>query len=498
MRKRVAAAALVMLGTWAPAQAADAERGRALYEGRAALPGVEGAPLAAGCVACHRPSGMGNFEGGVAVPPIAGPMLFRPLDRDTGRFFKASAAWRVRPAYDADSLGTLLRSGSTPDGQVLPATMPRYAIGERDLDDLVAYLRTLSAQPPAGLDDETVRIATISTPDADPARRDAMLATLQQFVAQKNGQSRHEAHRSVQAQRTREMVMYRKFRVWQLEHWALQGDASTWAAQLDGWQARQPVYAVVAGIGGAHWAPVDAFCERHRLPCLLPLVDVGAEAPNFYSLHYHAGIDADARLAAQTLKQQGLRRVALWADAPALAAQVRETLRREGILVVEERTAAVVSLLPPNAHAQRLRGETRPVLWLAGTHALGTTELDAVAAAGARGWIVTPMRTGEALERQLQRARLWLRGRGLEGVPVDVAASTLQAATVLGEGLAHADFGFTPEYVLELLEHGLENVIPWSPYPRLAIGPGQRIASKGSWVGELDGGQLHWRWAASP
>lgn len=349
MRRGFAAAALALLGAGGLAWAGDAERGRELYEGRAALPAVEGAPLAAGCVACHRPSGMGNFEGGVAVPPIAGPMLFRPLDRDAGHYFKASDSWRVRPAYDQASLGTLLRSGRTPDGHVLPATMPRYVLGERELDDLTAYLRTLSSSPPAGLDDGTVRIATISTPDADPSRRDAMLATLEHFVAQKNGQSRHEAHRSTQATRTREMVMYRKFRVWRLEHWALQGDASTWSAQLDGWQARQPVYAVVAGIGGAQWAPVDAFCERHRLPCLLPLVDVGAEAPNFYNLHYHAGVDADARLAAQTLKVRGLRRVALWGEAPGLTARVRDGLEREGIAVVESGADALVSLLPPRS-----------------------------------------------------------------------------------------------------------------------------------------------------
>lgn len=497
-RAAVLAFALVLLGRGAQVLAADVERGRALYEGRVALRSADAQGVVAGCVACHRPSGMGNFEGGVAVPPIAGPTLFRALDRDTGRYFEAAAAWRVRPAYDEASLGTLLRSGRTPDAQVLPPTMPRYAIGERDLGDLAAYLRTLSAQAPQGIDDQTVRIATISTPDADPRRRDAMLATLQQFVAQKNGQSRHEAHRAVQSQRTREMVMYRKFRVWQLEHWALQGDASTWAAQLDERQAARPVYAVVAGIGAAQWAPVDAFCERHRLPCLLPLVDVGAEAPGFYSLHFHAGIDADARLAAQTLQAHRLRRVTLWAEAPALAARVRESLAASGIAVAGDEADAVVSLLPPEAHARRLRGEARPVMWLAGTHALGRQELEAVAASAPRGWIVTPMLTGEALERQLQRARLWLRGRGLDGVPPDVAASTLQAAVVLGEGLAHADFGFTPEYVIELLEHGLENVVPWSPYPRLSIGPGQRIAFKGSWVGAIEAGRVQWHWAASP
>ena len=124
--------------------------------------------------------------------------------------------------------------------------------------------------------------------------------------------------------------------------------------------------------------------------------------------------------------------------------------------------------------------------------------LDAVAAAGQRGWIVTPMRTGMQLDRQLVRTREWLRQQGLREVPVDVAAATLQAATVLGEGLAHADFGFTPEYVLELLEHSLENVVPWSPYPRLAIGPDQRIASKGSWIGTLQAHTIDWRWQTSP
>ncbi|MFT3954426.1 MAG: cytochrome c [Piscinibacter sp.] len=499
MRRPVAALLLALLMQPASLFAAgDLARGRAIYEGRTTLAVAPGALLSAGCASCHRPSGMGNFEGGIAVPPIAGPTLFQPLDRDTGRFFKASATWRVRPAYDEATLGRLLRSGQTPDGVTLAPAMPRYAIDDGQLADLTAYLRTLSARAPPGIDAETVRVATISTPDADPLRRDAMLATLQHFVAQKNGQSRHESHRSVQAQRTREMVMYRKFRVWELEHWALQGEPDSWAAQLDAWQAQRPVYAVVGGIGAAHWAPVDAFCARQRLPCLLPLVEVGAERPDFYSLHFHAGIDADARLAARLLRRRGLHRVELWAQAPALAARVREVLSDEGVDVVDGGGAAVVSLLAPAAHADRLAGEMRPLLWLAGTHALGVRELAAAAPAGTQGWIVTPMRTGEALDRQLQRARLWMRGEGLGELPADVVASTLQAATVLGEGLLHVDFGFTPEYLLELLEHGLENVVPWSPYPRLAIGPGQRVASKGSWVGELQGGRLQWQWVVSP
>lgn len=495
-------AAALLAAVVASAQAADVQRGRDLYEGRVALAAAGGSPLASGCAACHRRSGMGNFEGGIAVPPITAPTLFRPLDRDTGRFFAAAAGWRVRPAYDEPALGRLLREGVAPDGVTLATTMPRYALADADLADLSAYLRTLSAALPAGLDEGTVRIATVSTPDADPRRRDAMLATLQRFVERKNGQSRHEAQRALQSARTREMVMYGKFRVWQLEHWALRGDASTWGAQLDEHQARAPAYALVAGIGLAQWEPVDGFCARHRLPCLLPLVEAGGGAsPGFYSLHFHAGIDADATLAAHRLKAAGLRRVQLWSESAPLAQRVRAALAREGVEVVERGAQAVVSLLPPAAHASRLRdspGAPRTVAWLPGTHALGRAQLDAVAPWAERGWIITPMRAGDALDGQLQRTRLWLRGNGLERLPADVAASTLQAATVLGEGLAHLDFGFTPEYLLELLEHGLENVVPWSPYPRLAIGPDQRVASKGSWVGELRQGRIDWQWAPQP
>lgn len=486
--KRGLAAGLLALATLAQVNvlAADVDNGRRLYDA---------------CAACHRPSGMGNFEGGLAVPPIAAPTLFKPFDRDTGRYFAASSRWRVRPAYDETALGRLLRDGIAPDGVALPATMPRFDWPDAALADLTAYLRTLSAAPPPGLADDVVRIATVSTPDADPVRRDAMLATLQRFVERKNGQSRHEAQRAVQATRTREMAMYRKFRVWQLEHWALQGDASTWAAQLDARQAAAPVYALVAGIGAAQWAPVDAFCARRRLPCLLPLVEAGGgTAPGFYSLHFHAGIDADLTLAARALREAGRMRVALWHEAPALAERARGVLRREGVVVADTDVDAIVSLLSPASQAARLRSAPPgvPVAWLPGTHALGRAELDAVLPFTPQGWIVTPMRTGAELDRQLQRATLWLRGNGLAALPADVAASTLQAATVLGEGLAHVDFGFTPEYLLELLEHGLENIVPWSPYPRLSIGPDQRIASKGSWLAEVRGGQAEWRWVAQP
>lgn len=509
MSRSAHALLLALLGSLAGATIARADpgdslRGRAIYEGRIALPSATGGP-APGCMLCHRRSGMGDFEGGLAVPPIAGPMLFSPLDRDSARYFAHSEQFRVRPAYDEVALGVLLREGRAPDGTAMRPAMPRYDIGAQDLADLRAYLQGLSASPPGGIDAQSIRLATITTPDADPVRRDAMLAALERFVERKNAQSRHEAKRSAQADRTREMVADRKFRLWTLEHWALEGAPASWAAQLEGRQAHAPVYAVVAGMGGVRWSAVDDFCERHRLPCLLPQVEASPPEPaSFYSLRFHGGIEVDARLLAEWLRGAPFRlRAAPRGDAQR-AALVRQALvgagaREAGVADASDEVVQV-SLLAPPAHLDWLRGEQARgrIAWLPGSTGLTPAALQAVTHLMPDGLIVTSSMPGVQLDRQLQRARTWARAQGLADVPDDVVANAVFAAMALGDGLAHSDFGFTPEYLIERLEHGLENLVPWSTYPRLAIGPGQRVASKGSYVGTIRAGQVSWQWTRQP
>jgi hypothetical protein len=50
------------------------------------------------------------------------------------------------PPYDEKSIKRAITRGLEPDGHKLSKTMPRWRMTERDLDDLVEYLKTLDGR----------------------------------------------------------------------------------------------------------------------------------------------------------------------------------------------------------------------------------------------------------------------------------------------------------------------------------------------------------------
>ncbi|MEA3277044.1 MAG: cytochrome C, partial [Pseudomonadota bacterium] len=175
-----------------PAAATEWELGRRIYR-EGVLPSgqemsglVQGdVPLTAGqivCESCHRRSGLSSSEGGRFVPPVSGSILYEP------REVKRKELWAsreegpgTRPAYTDETLVRAIRDGVDSAGRPLDALMPRYALSDEDLKPLIAYMKTLSAEPSPGVTDTDIHFATLVTDGVDPAQREAMMAVLETY-----------------------------------------------------------------------------------------------------------------------------------------------------------------------------------------------------------------------------------------------------------------------------------------------------------------------------
>lgn len=472
------------------------ERGRALYFNEDDVlaetrPMSNGAPMpttAAACVSCHRRSGLGGVEGTLVVPPVAGGLLFNPLSPQTGQRLPWPSLDRTRPAYDVASLGRALRNGHAPDGVLLKGPMPRYTMSDPDVTALAAYLRTLSVDRAPGVSNEEVVLATITTPDVPEAQVNDLLRTLNAYFADRNAGSRGEVRRRAQALRNDD-TMYRRFRRFRLVHWALTGEPTTWKAQLDAHYAQTPAFAVLSGISYDTWQPVHEFCERQGVPCLLPIAWMPPQTEDFYSVYFAPGIDGQVRALAKQLARDGVREVIAWTTESAAGERqrgaIRTALTDHGVRLADRaaRPGDIVVSALPRAESMKRGNEAQPSP--SRLYVLDRPDGDmpdrwnsSASSALPQVTVVTDLAPTEIARRQLPRSRMWVSSKRITPSSERVAVNALLAATIAVEMLMHVDDKFTREYCIEKLEHNLENMPPMTAYPRLAIGPGQRFATR--------------------
>ena len=266
------------------------------------------------CASCHRISGYGGSEGGNYVLPITGPTLFQAKqlnrvkifnklfkEKQTSKFDARMRSPGMRPAYTDQTLATVLRTGVDPAGRELNRLMPRYDLSDGDLADLVAYLKTLSARPDPGVDDSTLHIATVVGDGVDPARKQIMLETMQRFVDWHNLQSDGDRlHPNFSP--NYHSTWIGTYRRWELDVWQLKGAPDAWPAQLAGYYANKPVFALVGGMVQGPWAPVHEFCEREKVPCLYPETDLPGLTPTAaYAVYFTRGLTLEAEVTARHL-----------------------------------------------------------------------------------------------------------------------------------------------------------------------------------------------------
>src|SRR5215831_14804614 len=383
-----------LLAPWGAASAdSPASAGEAIY--RRGIVG-SGAPLearrsggmrtlgaAAACVNCHRRSGFGGKEGRSIIPPITGRYLFRPRPTEgNDREIPFVPGMRGdREPYTDATLARAIRAGLDSEGKPLSYLMPRFALNDADMSALIGYLKRLDHRRVPGVTEKTLDFATIITPDADPVKRRGMLEVLEKFFADRNSRQMKAVPR-VRAQ-GHSALMFMVHRQWQLHVWELTGAEATWQEQLERHLAREPVFAVVSGLGGSTWAPVHAFCEKAALPCFFPNVEVPVDSErDFYPVYFSKGVLLEAELIATALLDASrgampktVRQVYRAGDSGEAAAQALAAALKPHAISVSNR------VLPRGAAgegvAEALRGSAAAdalVLWLrpADVAALGT------------------------------------------------------------------------------------------------------------------------------
>jgi hypothetical protein len=526
--QRLLTASLAMAALAAPVRAprpgSVADAGEAIYRrgmtasgapleaGRDGVLSAQGA--AAACVNCHQRSGFGGREGREVVPPITGRYLYRSPSRDGGdRDIPYVEGMRgERQPYTDGLLARAIRQGVDSQGKALGYLMPNYAIGDGDMASLIAYLKKLDHRRVPGVTESTLHFATIVTPDADPVKRAGMLDLMRQFFADRNIRQMEPAPRmQASGQAARARSMFRVSRQWQLHVWELTGAESTWQQQLERRLAAEPVFAVISGLGGRNWAPVQAFCERAALPCLFPNVEAPPEGADqdFYSIYFSRGVLLEAELIGKHLLDAGggapasrVLQVYRAADSgEAGAARLAALLRARGVAVSSRVLPADAPASAMTEAARHAASADAVVLWLRGPDlaslpasppegvgvylsglmaGLERAPLPGAWKAGAH--MAYPFDLPDRRRVRIDYALGWIVGRRIPLVAQQVQIDTYLALGLLSETLKHMADNFVRDFLVERMESGLAHRIITGYYPRLALASGQRFASKGGYV----------------
>ena len=491
----------------------------------------------AACVNCHQRSGLGTYEGynlAVTIPPVAGAYLFHSRQATTGEAVLPYVEWmhNNRDPYTDATLARAIREGLDSQGRPLGTLMPRYALADADMASLIAYLKDLGSHPAPGVSDRELHFATVITPDADPARRKAMLDVIEHYFEDKNlfpiGNSR-ELRTSGKTQHAKSMFM--SHRLWRLHVWDLKGPASTWGEQLDEDMKREPVFALVSGLGGSNWAPVHRFCESRQLPCLFPNVDAPIDdSHDFYPLYLSKGVLLEAGLIARQIgggtlpgSAARLERVshkskdagAAATPPPAVLQVYRpgdsgETAARALAAALEPLGIPVRNLPlapgpPGNGVGQAVRAAQASetlVLWLRPADVAGLGDAAATAhsvylsglmaglehaplppAWRGRVRMTYPYELPEKRELRDKYALSWFSIRHIPVVDEPMQANTFLACGLLAETLSHMADNLVQPFLIEMLQTKVERrLINTGYYPRLVLALNQHFASKGGYI----------------
>jgi hypothetical protein len=491
------------------------------------------------CVNCHQHSGLGSVEGPVIAWPVNGKELYTPRRR-TGAWHAAAQAqgpgaterWSLppqyqaadaRPAYTDETLARLLREGVDPAGRTLHRGMPRYRIDDRNMAVLTHYLKNLSVETDPGVDENSIRFATVVTEGVAEADREAMLAVLQTHIDVHNTQTRPHLRRARAGPfyKTEKYGAYRKF---ELDVWQLSGPRDSWPAQLEAYYQAKPVFALLGGIATGSWGPIHAFCEAGEIPCLFPITDQPVVSDSdWYTLYFSRGLYQEGEAAAAYLRtalddSQDARVIQVYrtgSDGAVLAQGFRESREKFGHTAATQRVLGADEPVTDDLWRELFEAE-RPaavLLWLEAADLEAATGW--MAAQGSLqpvpvfvSWRLLAGDTASIPERlrdsvyltyprdlpadnALKRSvvQRWLKARKIPVTNLDIQARMYFLGWMLPGAISHMRSEFFRDYFIESFDMMRDQDYAIAVFPRLTFGPGQRYAAKGCYVVQLGEGK---------
>lgn len=485
---------------------ADGQPSQAIVQGDVAARGTQFT-----CVSCHRRSGLGTSEGGVQTPAVIGSILFAPIELRRRELHEIKI---IRPAYNEETLKAAIRGGVGPSGDILDPLMPRYPLSDEDIDNLIAYFNSLNVSPDPGVTDDTVHFALVIAGPVDQEAVTAIQNVANHYFMGKNAMTRQEEYRAEVAPWYKDWH-YESYRKWQLHTWTMTGEPSTWSAQLDMAYEKQPVFALVGGLGKDEWGPVNTFCNEKQVPCVLPSTLVAPdEDPDFYTLYFNAGVDLEARVLAKhiqlTDESNGACTILQIHDASGVSLTAAETLNRSLVEFgrnVETRSVGDERTLEQFDFRAVMR-ETdvcKVVLWLTDEKLDNLKELNSFSQI-ANIYLSASLATGtmsELSDDLRQKIRLvfpyqlktgirlnprlsgWARGKKIELTHKRLQANTFYALNLTADAMQHIRSNFSRDYFLEKIEHMANRMLATPAYDDVGLAPGQRFLSKGAYVVRL-------------
>jgi len=516
----LACLALSVACTTLPDENASVELGKRLYRQGILASGAPSQAIVQGdvavdgtmftCVSCHQRSGLGAMEGGDLTPAVTGPILFAPMEIQRKELINPVVR---RPAYTDETFARVMRDGIDPAGRQIDPLMPLYPLPPEDMENLIAYLKSISDEPDPGVSDTTVHLAMIIAGEVPDDLRQSAMQLTEQYVGEKNSPTRQETRRSASAPWHKDW-QYESYRKYEFHRWELTGPPDGWTRQLEKAYARQPVFAVVGGLGdGETWQPVHDFCASRQLPCVLPS---GLLAPpedqDFYSLYFNGGLAMEARALAKFLLAQGQfdpscsvrqihdSRLASMRAASAFEKALSGSARKIPVSSTElGPDGTLASLISDEA----TDGACALVLWLGQDQLAGLGPLINRQSEGAYAYLsasLVPLAPtqlqGEALRRLRfvypfnprfegtgdPRLAVWAATRHIDMSYPMLQTNVFFALNLGLDALVSLRGNFSRDYFLEKMEHMVDRMLFNPAYDHKSLAPGQRFISKGAYI----------------